>query len=86
MLAQLDDVIRYGEGIIDRVMLDNFALDVLRTAVERNHGKFATEASGGVTLATVRAIAETGVDFISIGAITHSVKGFDISLEIEEEP
>jgi nicotinate-nucleotide pyrophosphorylase (carboxylating) len=55
----------------------------LREAVTLNAGIFETEASGGVTLETVRPIAEAGVDYISVGAITHSVKGLDISLEIE---
>jgi nicotinate-nucleotide pyrophosphorylase (carboxylating) len=82
-LEQLEDVLRYGSGIVDRVMFDNFGLELLREAVKLNHNIFETEASGGVTIETVRAIAETGVNFISVGAITHSVKGLDISFEIE---
>jgi nicotinate-nucleotide pyrophosphorylase (carboxylating) len=58
-------------------------LNALREVVEMNTGIFETEASGGVNLRTVRAIAETGVDYISVGALTHSVTGLDISLEIE---
>ena len=65
---------------IDRIMLDNFSLQDMRRAVEEVGGAVALEASGGVTLETVRAIAETGVDFISVGALTHSVKNFDMSL------
>lgn len=69
------------EGI-HRIMLDNFALDDMRAAVEMIAHAVEVEASGGVTLQTVRAVAETGVDFISVGALTHSVKGLDISLEL----
>lgn len=67
---------------IQRIMLDNFSLDEMRKAVELIARKVEVEASGGVTLQTVRSIAETGVDFISVGALTHSVKGLDISLEL----
>ncbi len=71
---------------IDSILLDNFAIDALREAVElRDHmglgGKVALEASGGVTLQTVRAIAETGVERISVGALTHSAASIDLSLE-----
>lgn len=81
-VAQLEDVLRYGAGVVNRVMFDNFELEAMREAVKVNNKIFETEASGGVTLETVRPIAETGVDFISVGALTHSVKGLDISLEI----
>jgi nicotinate-nucleotide pyrophosphorylase (carboxylating) len=67
----------------DIVMLDNMDLATLREAVRLCHGRALTEASGGVTEATVRAIAETGVDLISVGAITHSVAALDISLDWE---
>jgi nicotinate-nucleotide pyrophosphorylase (carboxylating) len=67
---------------IDRIMLDNMSLDVMREAVKLVGGKVELEASGGVTLETVRDIALTGVDFISVGALTHSVKALDISLDI----
>jgi nicotinate-nucleotide pyrophosphorylase (carboxylating) len=83
-IEQLEDVLRFGAGIVNRVMFDNFELEAMREAVTLNNGIFETEASGGVTLDTVRAIAKTGVDFISVGALTHSVKGLDISLEIEQ--
>lgn len=66
----------------DIIMLDNFKIDEMKKAVELINGKYKVEASGGVNLDTVKAIAETGVDFISVGALTHSVKALDISLEI----
>ncbi|MCH8190590.1 MAG: carboxylating nicotinate-nucleotide diphosphorylase [Chloroflexi bacterium] len=68
---------------VDVVLLDNMGLDAMRRAVLAARGKARTEASGGITLSTVRAVAETGVDFISVGALTHSAKALDISLEIE---
>jgi len=64
-------------------MLDNFKIDLMKKAVELINGRCKTEASGMVTLETVKEIAETGVDYISVGAITHSVKALDISLEIK---
>jgi nicotinate-nucleotide pyrophosphorylase (carboxylating) len=82
-LDQLETVLRFGVGIVDRVLFDNFEIGKLREAVELNNGIFETEASGGVTLRTVREIAETGVNFISVGALTHSVRALDISFEIE---
>jgi nicotinate-nucleotide pyrophosphorylase (carboxylating) len=82
-LNQLETVLRFGAGVVDRVMFDNFEIGMLREAVELNNGMFETEASGGVTLKTVREIAETGVNFISVGALTHSVRALDISFEIE---
>ena len=63
-------------------MLDNFSLDHLRLAVARAKGKAILEASGGVTLDTVRAIAQTGVDVISSGALTHSAPVLDIGLDV----
>ena len=69
----------------DIVMLDNMPIEEMRRAVEMIKGKALIEASGGGTLDKVRAIAETGVDFISIGAITHSAPALDLSLEIEPE-
>ena len=82
-VGQLQIVLDHGRNLVSRVLLDNFALETLREAVILNAGTFETEASGGVNLATVRAIAESGVDYISVGALTHSVMGLDISLEIE---
>ena len=67
---------------IHRILLDNFPLEALREAVHLIAHAVEVEASGGVTLANVRAIAETGVDYISVGALTHSVKSLDISLEL----
>ncbi len=66
----------------DVVMLDNFSLDDLRTAVIETAGRVTLEASGGVTLKTVRAIAETGVDVISVGALTHSAPSLDVGLDV----
>jgi len=64
-------------------MLDNMSLGDIHQAVNMIHGRALIEASGGITLDKVRAVAETGVDFISVGALTHSVKALDISLEVE---
>ena len=77
-LGQLDEALPYGPDVI---MLDNFSLDDLRTAVALAKGKVMLEASGGVTLETVRAIAQTGVDVISSGALTHSAPVLDIGLD-----
>lgn len=79
-LDEVREVLRIGG--VQRIMLDNFAPDLMRKAVEMIGRKVEVEASGGVTLETVRTIAETGVDFISVGALTHSVKALDISLEL----
>jgi nicotinate-nucleotide pyrophosphorylase (carboxylating) len=64
-------------------MLDNMDLDAIRNAVALVGGRARLEASGGVTLETARSIAETGVDFISVGALTHSAPALDLSLEVE---
>ena len=68
---------------IHRIMLDNFTPDKVKEAVDIIHKKYETEASGGITLETIRSYAETGVDFISVGALTHSVKSLDLSLKAE---
>jgi len=81
-LEQLDEVLETGA---DRVLLDNMDVEMLRTAVERVGSRLTTEASGGVTLETVRAIAETGVDIISVGWITHSAPQLDIGLDFRSE-
>ncbi|MFA6468657.1 MAG: carboxylating nicotinate-nucleotide diphosphorylase [Bacteroidota bacterium] len=78
-LGQVKDVLEIGG--VNRIMLDNYPLGLMKEAVELIGGRFEVEASGGVTLQTVRAIAETGVDIISVGALTHSPKAIDISLE-----
>ncbi len=67
---------------VDRIMLDNMSLDTMREAVSIAAGRVPLEASGNVTLSNVRAIADTGVDFISVGALTHSVKALDMTLLI----
>lgn len=69
---------------VDRILLDNMSLDDMRQAVALAAGRARLEASGNVSLETVRAIAETGVDFISVGALTHSAKAFDLSLDWTE--
>jgi nicotinate-nucleotide pyrophosphorylase (carboxylating) len=76
---ELDQVLEIGG--IDRIMLDNFTVDGLRTAIKRIDGRFETEASGGITIDTVRQYAETGVDYISVGALTHHIKSLDMSLK-----
>lgn len=70
-----------GCGGVDRIMLDNFSVEDTRKAVEMIGGKYETESSGGITFDTIRAYAECGVDFVSVGALTHSVKGLDMSFK-----
>lgn len=70
-----------AHGGADRIMLDNFSVEDTRKAVEMIGGKFETESSGGITKETLRDYAECGVDFISVGALTHSVKGLDLSFK-----
>lgn len=77
-LSELEQVLQHGH--VDRIMLDNFDIETLREAVKRIDGKYETEASGGITDTTLRRYAETGVDFISVGALTHHIKSLDISL------
>jgi nicotinate-nucleotide pyrophosphorylase (carboxylating) len=77
------EALEAAEAGADIIMLDNMELEDMRQAVKSIHGRALIEASGGITLDKVRAIAETGVDFISIGALTHSAKALDISLELE---
>jgi nicotinate-nucleotide pyrophosphorylase (carboxylating) len=72
-----------AEAGADIIMLDNMGLEDMRQAVQLIKGRALIEASGGITLNRVRAVAETGVDLISIGALTHSVKALDISLELD---
>lgn len=78
-LEELERVMAIGG--VDRIMLDNFDLKTTREAVKRIDGKYETESSGGITFATLRQYAECGVDFISVGALTHSVKSLDISFK-----
>ena len=68
-------------GAVDRIMLDNFTLEDTRKAVEIINGRCETESSGGITFATLRQYGECGVDYISVGALTHSVKGLDLSFK-----
>jgi len=68
----------------DFVLLDNMSPMQLRLAVQKIKGRAKTEASGGVNLSTIRAIAETGVDYISVGALTHSARAVDIGLDFQE--
>ena len=77
--GQLRDAIDCGA---ERIMLDNMSLGAMREAVALVAGRAEVEASGGVTLATVRDVAMTGVDVISVGAITHSAHWFDVSMEV----
>ena len=78
-MQELDEVLRVGG--VDRIMLDNFTPELTRAAVERIGGRYETESSGGITLDTLRDYAECGVDYISVGALTHSVKGLDMSFK-----
>ncbi len=76
---EIQQVMDYGG--VDRIMFDNFSVDDTRTAVEMIAGRFETESSGGITFETIRQYAECGVDYISVGALTHSVKGLDMSFK-----
>lgn len=80
-LAQLAEALATG---VDRIMLDNMPLDTMAEAVRLTAGRVPLEASGGISMASVREVAETGVDFISVGALTHSVNALDISLDLQE--
>jgi len=76
---ELEQVLNHGQ--IDRIMLDNFSPDDIRKALQMIDGKFETEASGGITEQSIRSYAETGVDFISVGALTHHIRSLDMSLK-----
>lgn len=76
---ELNQVLQHGG--VDRIMLDNFTPENTRKAVELINGRFETESSGGITFDTLRQYAECGVDFISVGALTHSVKSLDMSFK-----
>ncbi len=78
-LQEVEQVLQVGG--IDRIMLDNMTPQQMQEAVQLINKRFETEASGGITKATIRAIAETGVDYISVGALTHSAQSLDISLK-----
>ncbi len=76
---ELNRVLAFGG--VDRIMLDNFTPEETRKAVELIGGRYETESSGGITFDTIRDYAEQGVDFVSVGALTHSVKGLDMSFK-----
>lgn len=78
-LEEVREVIRVGG--VDVIMLDNMSVEDMKTAVALMDGKYKAEASGGITEETIRSVAESGVDFISAGALTHSVKSMDLSLK-----
>lgn len=80
-LQQVDEALLAGADII---MLDNMPPDLMRKAVKQIDGRAKTEASGNITLKNVRAVAQTGVDYISVGALTHSVQAFDISQTLQQ--
>lgn len=81
-VRSLDDIKRVlAHGGVDRIMFDNFTPELTREAVKLVDGKYETESSGGITLENLRAYGEAGVDFISVGALTHSVKGLDMSFK-----
>lgn len=80
---ELERVMKVGG--VDRIMLDNFNTEDTKKAVKMINGRFETESSGGITFDTLRAYAESGVDYISVGALTHSVKGLDMSLKAVKE-
>lgn len=79
-LSGLEDAIRAGADV---VLLDNMSIDEMKKAVELAQGRVLVEASGGITIENIKEIAATGVDMISVGALTHSVRAVDLSLEIE---
>ncbi|MBK9525443.1 MAG: carboxylating nicotinate-nucleotide diphosphorylase [Bacteroidetes bacterium] len=79
-LDEVKDVISAGGA--DRIMLDNFSPEVMKQAIQLINGKYETEASGGITLENIRDYAATGVNYISVGALTHSYKSLDISMKI----
>jgi nicotinate-nucleotide pyrophosphorylase (carboxylating) len=76
---ELNEVLRVGK--VHRIMLDNFTVDDTRIAVDMINGEYETESSGGITFDTLRSYAECGVDFISVGALTHQIKSLDLSLK-----
>ena len=78
-LEDIDEV--FAAGGVDRIMFDNFTPEMTREAVTKVAGRCETESSGGITLETMRAYAECGVDFISVGALTHQIRSLDMSLK-----
>ena len=81
-VRSLEDIRKVlAHGGVDRIMFDNFTPELTREAVKLVNGRFETESSGGITLQNLRQYGEAGVDFISVGALTHSVKGLDMSFK-----
>ena len=78
-MTELEEALQ--EGGVDRIMLDNFSPELTSEAVKRVNGRVELESSGGITRETIRDYAEAGVDFISVGALTHSVMSLDMSLK-----
>lgn len=78
-LSEIREILETGR--INRIMLDNFTINDTRKAIELINGKYETESSGGITLETIRDYAECGVDFISVGALTHQIRSLDMSLK-----
>jgi len=81
-LQEVEEVLNAGG--VDIIMLDNMSIDDMKKAVRLINNKYKTEASGGITETTLRSVAECGVDYISVGALTHSVKSLDLSLKVEK--
>ena len=81
-MEDIDDV--FAAGGVDRIMLDNFSVELTREAVRKIAGRAETESSGGITYDTIRAYGECGVDFVSVGALTHQIKSLDMSLKAVE--
>lgn len=84
--VEVESLAQLAEALLakpDRIMLDNFSLEDLRSAVKLTDGAVELEASGNIDLATIRTVAETGVDYISIGALTKNVRAIDLSMRIK---
>lgn len=81
-MQELDEILEVGQ--VDRIMLDNFTPEEAAVAVQKIAGRYETELSGGITLDTIAAYAQAGADYISVGALTHSVKSLDLSLKTEK--
>ncbi|MFO8021769.1 MAG: carboxylating nicotinate-nucleotide diphosphorylase [Perlabentimonas sp.] len=78
-MEEIEDVLKIGG--VQRIMLDNFSVELTQQAVKLINGRFETESSGGITLETIRPYAETGVDYISVGALTHQIRSLDMNLK-----
>jgi nicotinate-nucleotide pyrophosphorylase (carboxylating) len=82
-LVELHEVLQVGQ--VTRILLDNFELPLMEEAVHTVNKRFETEASGGVNIHNVREVALTGVDYVSVGALTHSAQSLDLSLKVVKE-